>query len=115
MEDFTLVMKVASGVPVGAYEGEFSGVEPVENDYGNGLKWSWKITKGEQAGRMAIRTTGNSPTPKNACGKILNALTGKTLGEGESFKPKDYVGRKYTVMVTAGEKGGTRVETVAKM
>ncbi len=114
MEDFVLVKKAATGVPAGAYEGEFVGVEPSpENEYGPGLKWSWKIIKGDHAGRIAIRTTGTNPSPKNACGKIIDALAGKTLAEGEDFKPKQFVGRKYMVIVQAGDKGGTRVETVA--
>jgi hypothetical protein len=106
-----------SGVPAGGYTGEFTGAEPTppnqEKGYPAGLKWSWKITSGEHAGRVATRITGAKPSPKNGCGKILNALMGKTLVEGETVNLDDYVGRRYTMIVSAGEGGGTRVETVA--
>jgi hypothetical protein len=106
-----------AGVPAGAYQGEFVGAEPTppneEKGYPAGIKWTWKVTNGEHAGRDATRITGAKPSPKNACGKILNALLGKALSDGESINIADLVGRKYTLIVQAGEGGGTRVETVA--
>jgi len=68
----------ATGVPPGAYQGEFLGVEPtppnVEKGYGPGFKWVWKITTGPLAGSLATRITGDKPSPKNACGQIMTAL-----------------------------------------
>jgi hypothetical protein len=117
LTDITVPPAQPTGVPAGAYPGEFVGAEPTppneEKGYPAGIKWTWKITSGEFAGRLASRITGARPSAKNACGKILNALVGKTVGEGESIKLTDYVGRKYTLIVQAAENGGTRVETVA--
>jgi hypothetical protein len=94
IEDFVLFKRAATGVPAGAYEGEFIGVEKAPenpaNDFGPGLKWSWRITKGDHMGLVAMRTTGTSPTSKNACGKIIDAIAGKAIAEGEGFNPQAF-------------------------
>ena len=73
----------------------------------------WKITSGEHKDSVATRITGPKPTNKNACGKIINALIGKPLGNGEDVEIGDYVGKAYMIIVAAAESGGSRVETVA--
>jgi hypothetical protein len=106
-------MSTPLGVPAGAYLGEFAGWEMCENEHGKGVKWRWTITSGEHTGRVASRITGSRPSPKNACGRILNALAGRELKDGESFDPGTCVGRKYMVVVQTTPSGATRVETVA--
>jgi hypothetical protein len=107
------------GVPIGAYTGTFVGIEEVpanvEKDYGPGYLFQWKIDAGPYAGRIVPRTTGQKIHAKTNCGKMLSALAGRQLPEGETFRLSDYVGRRYTIVVAAGPNGGTRVETVAPL
>ena len=82
------VLKVSSGgVPAGTYIGQLVAVEDVQADaqrgYGAGLKWVFQIAKGEQAGQQAARITTATPTPKNACGRMLNGLLGRAIQPGD--------------------------------
>lgn len=107
-------LKVGSGgLPIGQYKTEFAGVEAAEanKDYGPGLKWKWKVTEGPCLGQTATRVTGPAPTPKNACGKMLSGLIGRSLAEGEEIDPAAHVGKKYLVIVGQGQ-NGTRVEAI---
>jgi hypothetical protein len=105
---------MSGGVPVGSYIGTFLGVEGVENEYGEALRWDWEITTGEFKGLRASRLTGRVPTLKNACGKLLSAVAGKSVGNGEEIDLAPCVGKTYLVIVGATDKGSTRVETATK-
>lgn len=111
------LLKVSSGgVPVGNYTGSFAGVEPAaenkEKGYGAGLRWKYTIDSGPYQGQTASRITGPTPTPKNVCGKMLSGLLGRALAEGEQIDPDQFVGKRFMIVVAAGQSGGTRVEAV---
>jgi hypothetical protein len=114
---FTFTMQSSTGVPAGAYTGVFKGFEPCETSKGAALRWSWEVTSGPHAGQTATCLTDPSkPTPRNKLGRLLTAMAGGKLGDGESFDPTTVVGKAYTVIVTPGSGGGgTRVETVAPL
>lgn len=109
----------AGGVPVGNYAGAFSGLEPVpenkEKGYGAGLRWKWTIDGGPHAGQVVSRVTSPAPSPKNAAGKILAGLLGRAIKEGEVIDPDTLIGRKFMIVVAAGQGGGTRVEAIVPM
>lgn len=115
--DSMALLKVSSGgVPAGSYTGSFAGVEGQAADaakgYGPGLRWKWTITAGQYVGQTASRVTSETPSPKNACGKMLSGLLGRALKEGEMIDPDLYIGKPYMLVVAAGRQGGTRVEAV---
>src|SRR5262245_17394797 len=109
----------SGGVPVGNYTSTFSGVESQpenkEKGYGAGIKWKFTVDAGPQAGQIASRITGPTPTPKNSCGKMLSGLLGRALREGEQIDPDSFVGKKYMLVVAAGQNGGTRVEAIVPL
>jgi hypothetical protein len=110
-----LALEVGSGgVPAGAYQAEFIGVEvqPAnpEKKYDEGLRWKWKVKGGLQDGQVASRITGKKPSPRNACGRILSGLLGRALAEGEKVQVGPLVGRTYLVVVASTPNGGTRVD-----
>jgi len=92
----------SGGVPVGSYRAKFLGVEPTQNDYGEGLRWKFQVIGGPHAGLAIARTTGKCPTPKNAAGKILSGLSGNPLTVGVEFDLATYVGKDYLVSVAEG-------------
>ena len=104
---------VGGGPPAGNYKAEFVGVEPtVHEEYGEGLRWSWKVTEGPQAGVIASRTTSPKPTTGNAAGKLIAAMTGSTLAGGQKASVRDCIGKTFLIQVAATKSGsGTRVET----
>lgn len=106
-------LKVGSGgCPVGSYAATFDGCEETTNEqFGAGLRWKWKVTAGPQAGQIAGRTTGTTPTTRNGCGKMLAAVTGKPLNIGDDVDLQEFVGKPYMIIVAATDSGGTRVET----
>ncbi len=112
-----LKMQAGSGVPVGAYQAKFAGVEMVPADplrgYGEGLKWLFEVTAGPQAGQKTSRITTAKPTLKNACGKMLAGVVGRALAEGEDVDLGTLIGKAYVIVVSQGEGGGTRVESLA--
>lgn len=100
-------------IPPGAYQTVFNGVEQIKTDnYGDGLRWKFQIVDGEMSGAIASRVTSFSPTSKNACGRMLQSLTGKALTRGVAVDIDAYKGTRYTAVVSEGENGGTRVEAI---
>jgi hypothetical protein len=110
------VLTVSSGgVPVGSYKAVFAGVETqpanLEKNFAAGLRWNWRIEGGEHNGATASRITSASPSPRNACGKMLAAVIGRALVEKEQIDPATFVGRTYMIVVGQSQSGnGTRVE-----
>lgn len=101
------------GPPVGNYRATFEGVEKTTHEeFGEGLRWSWKVIDGPQAGVIATRTTSPKPTTGNAAGKLIAAMTGVTLAGGQKASVRDCVGKVFLISVQATKSGtGTRVET----
>jgi hypothetical protein len=101
------------GPPPGSYRAEFLGVETTTHEeYGDGLRWKWKVVDGPQAGVIATRTTAPKATTGNAAGKLLAAMTGATLAGGQKTSVRDCVGKTFLISVMATKSGsGTRVET----
>jgi hypothetical protein len=102
------------GVPVGRYWAKFLGARAdTHPEYGEGLKWEFEITEGSWVGKVVSRTTSPVPTAKNACGKMLQMLTGCVAAPNQEFDLDLYVGRVFQVMVEANSTGnGTRVGSV---
>lgn len=108
-----LILKVsAGGVPAGSYLAKFTGVEPTNNDYGDGLRWQFDVLNGEHKGLATSRTTGNRPTLKNSAGKMLAGLAGGILTPGTEIDPSKYVDNTYLIVVANTESGSTRVDSV---
>ena len=106
------------GAPLGPpYTAEFVQVEEVEakpgTDYGPGWRWQFRIVEGEHAGKLVSRTTSREPSQKNACGKMLTAVTGRPLAVNDEVDLAGYVGKRYLVTMEPDYTGkGTRVGTV---
>jgi len=110
----SMLLKVsAGGVPAGSYLAAFLGVEATNNEFGDGLRWQFEVAAGPSKGSKTSRTTSQSPTPKNACGKMLAGLSGKPLIPGEDHDVEAYVGKKFIIVVVNTDSGGTRVESVS--
>ena len=109
----------SGGVPAGSYTGTFAGTEVQpenkEKGYGVGTRWKFTIDAGPYAGQTTSRITGNTPTPKNGCGKMLAGLIGCALQEGQQVDPDHYIGRRYMIVVGTAQNGGTRVEAIVPM
>jgi hypothetical protein len=98
-------------VPVGVYDAKFVGIErKTHPEFGDGLRFEWCIVGGKCDGKSAYRTTGTTPTPRNACGKMLAALAGvEKPTDGLSVDADAAIGRLFTIVVEASESGATRV------
>lgn len=101
------------GPPAGNYRAEFIGVEKTTHEeYGEGLRWSWKVIDGPQAGVIATRTTSPKPTTGNAAGRLISAMTNATLAGGQKASIRDCIGKVFLIQVAVTKSGtGTRVET----
>lgn len=107
-------------VPQGTYQAKFLGCqtrEPLQGtDYGPGLEWRFEIVSGPSAGKLCSRTTGQEPSAKNACGRMLVGITGGTVVKGQEVDISTYIGRLYLVTLAPNQAGtGVRVETAAAM
>ena len=111
---FTLTVTSGEGVPAGSYLATFAGIEPVNNEFGDGLRWQFTVVAGPQKGCKASRTTQPKPSPKNGCGKVLTGLLGRQLNPGESLDVEQFVGQTYLIVVAQTESGSTRVESVTQ-
>lgn len=110
---FEFEISQGGGPPPGNYKAEFVGVEQTTHEeYGDGLRWAWKVTDGPQAGVIATRTTSPKPTTGNAAGRLISAMTGSTLAGGQKASVRDCVGKTFLISVQTTKSGsGTRVET----
>jgi hypothetical protein len=106
----------SGGVPAGSYTGTFAGIEPQpenkEKGYGAGIRWKFTVDAGPYVGQTTSRVTGATPSPKNACGKMLSGLVGRALKEGEQIDPDTFLGKKYMLVVGVAQGGGTRIEAI---
>jgi hypothetical protein len=46
---------------------------------------------------------------------MLSGLLGRALTESEQIDPDTYLGKRFMLVVAAGQEGGTRVEAVIPM
>ena len=107
-------LTVSGGVPEGSYLAKFANVEPMTNALGDGLKWTWEITSGANAGLTVCSISSNSPSPKNRCGKIVSGMLGKPLTTGEELDTNSLIGQTFLIVVRKGENGGSYVDSVTK-
>ena len=104
------------GVPAGMYKGRFDRVESREkNEHGESVRFVWIVAEGDHKDGIATRICGvdRKPTPKNALGRILAGLAGRSVEIGEKITADDFIGNEYLLQVADAPGGtGTRVETV---
>jgi hypothetical protein len=107
-------VKAGGGPPAGFYRGNFLAVETtVHEEYGQGLKFVFEISDGDHKGELATRITSNTPTPKNAAGRMIAGLTGETLTPGKTVDLTPFVGKEYLLQVENTANGnGTRISSV---
>jgi hypothetical protein len=102
-------------VPPGVYLAEFDGMEETSHEqYGPGWLWKFIVAKGRYKGRTVARTTSPDPTVRNACGKFLAGLAGKSPEDEMEFDPEDFEGELYRVTVAETKNGGTRVDSFVR-
>lgn len=102
-----------STVPAGFYRARFVNVEPTDHDeYGAGLKFIFEVADGDHKGEQATRITSAKPTIKNAAGRMLSGLSGKSLQAGAKIDLAPCVGKLYLIQVEEVASGATRVNTV---
>lgn len=103
-----------AGPPPAAYRCSFEGVKRTSHpEYGEGLRFEWKVLDGPHAGAIAARTTSAKPSPSNGAGKLIAALTGTAIAGGQKASLAACRGKTYLVVVEAGPNGkGSRVATV---
>jgi len=104
----------ADAVPPGVYKASFVGVErTLHPEYGEGLRFDWKVASGEHAGKTVSRTCRPQPTASNVTGKLIAGLRGEQLRAGEKLSLASCIGREYTIVVGVGANGtSTRVESL---
>ena len=103
----------SGGPPAGIYRAKFQDVEPTEHDeFGDGLKFVFEVVQGDHAGEAATRITSPKPTPKNAAGRMIAGITGKSIAAGEKLDLAPFVGKSYLLQVAETKNGATRIETV---
>ena len=107
-------LTLSSGsTPPGSYLAKFLGTEQAEaNEFGAGIRWQFEITSGPLAGTKIGRTTGDKPTLKNACGRMLIGISGKNT-VGEPIDLAQYVGKVYLIIVVQRPEGGTYLDSVS--
>lgn len=113
-ENLIMKLTLSSGsTPPGSYLAKFVGIEQSEaNEYGTGFRWQFEIASGPLAGTKIGRTTGDKPTLKNACGKMLTGISGRNA-VGETIDLAQYVGKVYLIIVAQRPEGGTSLDSVS--
>ena len=103
----------SGGPPAGVYWATFRDVEETEHDeYGAGLRWVFEVVNGDHANETETRITSDKPTPKNAAGRMIAGITGKSLQAGHKLDLMPFVGTSYLIQVEEAQSGATRIATV---
>jgi hypothetical protein len=99
------------GAPADVYDVKFLGIEPMRDNGAPrlgrdgkpmppGVEWRFEIISGPHAGKLVTRITSTTPTPKNACGTLLDGLLGRPVGIGEPVDTDAYVGKLFRAVVS---------------
>ena len=112
-EVFSLVMGATRfGAPVGTYQATFDGMKQnTHPEFGPGVEWSFTIAQGEHTGQRISRTTSANPSPGNSAGRMVAAMIGRPLAQGERVDFAAMKGKLFSVVVEQGAGAGTRVAT----
>lgn len=104
--DFT-IKESKSPLKEGEHLAKFVGYTLAEPKPGfkDGVCWEFEIVRGECAGRKAKRITPLPPSSKNACGQILQQLTGCELKDGVTADVDACIGKLYRITVTKSPGG----------
>lgn len=107
-----IIINVTSGgVPPGeGYLLKLTGINSVNNQYGNGLRFEFQCISGEHSSKKVSRTIGSTIKPDNANGKFLAGVLGKPLSTGQ-LDLEANIGKTFIGKVVVAEKG-TKVESV---
>ena len=104
----------SGGPPAGFYRAKFLDVEPTSHEeYGAGLKFVFEIVDGDHLGEQATRITSEKPTLKNAAGRMVSGISGKSLKAGIAVDLEPFVGHVYLIQVSDTDSGtSTRITTI---
>ena len=107
------VIGEGSGPPAGIYKAVFVGVTKTEHpEYGQGVRFDFKVQGGEHAGKIASRTGKPQPTAKNSTGRLMAGLLGGPIKPGERVSLAGCVGKVFTIVVGTAQNGtSTRVDS----
>ena len=110
---FEFEVQAGSGPPPGTYKGVLESIEATTHqEFGDGVRITWRITEGMSSGLLASRTCNPHPTPTNATGRLMAGLLGRQIKPGEKVSLAACIGRSYMVVVGLGRNGqSTRVES----
>lgn len=99
------------GVPPGIYRAKFIRAERVESDeYGDGYRFVWEVTDGDQKGQETGRTTSTAMGPRANLPKVLSMILGKDPEPGEQVDLERYYNVPGQITVEETEsRNGTRV------
>jgi hypothetical protein len=67
-----------------------------------GYKWEWELSEGPDTGKRVNIITGQVPSLKNKCGRIIMALANGNLFDGSAFDSSKFVGFYYRVTIRDG-------------
>lgn len=97
-------------VPAGRYSATLEAVDSITGQWGTRLQWKFVVTEGEHSGSIAsaFSSAERASLTSNLC-KFLCMLEGDEPRAGISRDPDTYVGRPYTITVTEGDNGSTKV------
>jgi hypothetical protein len=105
-------LKFKDSIPPGSYNAEFLGVEETNHqEYGPGLNWLFKVSSGKHKGQKTGRITAGECTKKNAAGKFLVALVGRSWDVAKTADVDDFIGTSCQIVVAETDSGATRVES----
>ena len=117
MSDLELEWCAASEpAPEGIHEGEFLGCEkmPKNEDYGEGVRFKFVVRGGEHDGKMTSNIGTAKPTASNISGRLIKGLLGAEPKPGDKLNLNDYIGKRYTLVVSKNQKGRPVVMQVQK-
>jgi hypothetical protein len=97
-------------VPAGQYSATFESVDSITGPWGDRLQWTFEVTDGEHSGAIASAFSGaERASVKSNLGRYLAMLEGDEPRAGISRDPDAYIGKPYTITVTEGDGGSTKV------
>jgi len=117
MDSITIFDSKNYNVPCGTYTAKFTDLEKIPTSRGQAWKWKFEIDEGELAKTKVseLSDADSRATTANKTGRFLMALTSKSLKDGDTINPAEYIGRRYLLVVSPKGSDKTQIATFSSL
>lgn len=109
----------ADHVPNGTYQVNLTAVKAFTTCYGERMGFEFTISRGNEKGKVLMRSTATNLTPQSKLAEVIRGLLGRDLTDHEceqGFDPESLIGRQCWILVQqAKNKSGVAFSNIDRI